>query len=90
MTLSQNEIKRVMVLERLFGGSMSSAEAAEFLGVTCRQLRRLKSKYARKGAAGLVHGNRGRKPIHALSQEVKTAVVRLFEEKLNVPLGESH
>jgi transposase len=39
----------VKVLERLLGGSMSSAEAAEILGVTCRQLRRLKSKYAKEG-----------------------------------------
>jgi hypothetical protein len=46
VTLTQKELKRVKVLERLLGGSMSSAEAAEILGVTCRQLRRLKSKYA--------------------------------------------
>jgi transposase len=81
VTLTQNELKRVKVLERLLGGSMSSAEAAEILGVTCRQLRRLKSKYAKEGAAGLVHGNRGRKPKHALSEEVKTKVIRLAEEK---------
>jgi transposase len=81
VTLTRNELKRVKVLERVSGGGMSNAEAAESLGVTCRQLRRLKSKYAQEGEKGLIHGNRGRKPKHALPQEVKTEVLRLFEEK---------
>jgi transposase InsO family protein len=41
----------------------------------------LKSKYAQEGETGLIHGNRGRKPKHALPREVKTEVLRLFEEK---------
>ncbi|MDR1376656.1 MAG: helix-turn-helix domain-containing protein [Synergistaceae bacterium] len=81
VTLTQNELKRVKVLERLLGGSMSRAEAAESLGVTCRQLRRLKSKYTREGEKGLIHGNKGRKPKHSLSQGVKSQVLCLFEEK---------
>jgi transposase len=81
VTLSQDELKRVKVMERLLSGSMSSGEAAETLGVTSRQLRRVKSKYIEKGAEGLIHGNRGRKPRHSLSQEVKSQVLRLFEEK---------
>jgi transposase len=81
VTLTQKELKRVKVLERLLDGRMSSAEAAESLGVTCRQLRRLKSKYTQEGEKGLIHGNRGREPKHALSEEVRTTVVRLFEEK---------
>jgi transposase len=60
---------------------MNNADAAETLGVTTRQLRRLKSKYAQKGEEGLIHGNRGRKPKHALTEEVKSEVLRLFEEK---------
>jgi transposase len=81
VTLTRDELKRVKVLERVAGGSMSNAEAAETLGITCRQLRRLKSKYAQKGEEGLIHGNRGRKPKHALTEEVRSEVLRLFEEK---------
>jgi transposase len=81
VTLTRNELKRVKVLERLASGSMSNAEASETLGVTCRQLRRLKSKYSQEGEEGLIHGNRGRKPKHALPLEVKSEVLRLFEEK---------
>jgi transposase len=83
VTLTQRELKRVKVLERVAGGSMNMREAAETLGITCRQLRRLKSKYAQEGETGLIHGNRGRKPHHALSKETISEVVRLFEEKYN-------
>jgi transposase len=60
---------------------MTNEEAASVLGVTLRQLRRLKSKYAQEGAAGLVHGNRGHKPPHALPKGIKTEVLRLYSEK---------
>jgi transposase len=81
VTLTQDELKRVKVLERVSGGSMSMKEAAETLGITCRQLRRLKSQYTQEGETGLIHGNRGRNPYHALSKETISEVVRLFEEK---------
>ena len=81
VTLSREELKRAKVLERLSSGSMTNGEVSSVLGVTCRQLRRLKSKYTQEGAAGLVHGNRGHKPPHALPEELKTQVLRLYNEK---------
>jgi transposase len=79
--LSQNELKRVKVLERVLCGSMTHTEGAASLGVTCRQLRRVKAKYTEKGEAGLIHANTGRKPKHALSEAIKQEVIRLYEEK---------
>jgi transposase len=81
VTLSKTELRRVKVLERLLGGIMSHSEAAASMGVSSRQLRRIKSKYVTEGEQGLIHGNRGRKPKHTLSEELKQEVVRLYEEK---------
>lgn len=81
VTLTREELKRLKVLERVSSGSMSFREGAEHLGVTERQLRRLRKKYNEKGAEGLIHGNRGQRPAHALSEEIKSQVVKLFEEK---------
>jgi transposase len=81
VTLSKTELKRVKVLERLLGGIMSHSEAAVILGISSRQLRRLKTKYVQEGEQGLIHGNRGRKPKHTLSEEIKQEVIRLYEEK---------
>jgi len=60
---------------------MSHFDAAASLGVTSRQLRRLKNEYVMEGEQGLIHGNRGRKPKHALSEILKQEVIRLFDEK---------
>jgi transposase len=81
ISMSRDELKRVKVLERLLGDSMTSGEAAESLGVTVRQLRRLKSSYKQSGELGLIHGNRGRKPAHTLPEECKLEVLRLYGEK---------
>ena len=78
--MSKKELKRVKVLERLLCGVISFSDAAASLGVTSRQLRRLKTKYVQEGEEGLIHGNRGRKPKHTLSEELKREVIRLYEE----------
>jgi transposase len=81
MTLSRYELKRVKVLERVLSGSMSYAEGADTLGVSSRQLRRLKTKYLEEGESGLIHGNRGRKPKNTIPEELRRKVVNLYEEK---------
>lgn len=79
--LSGEDLKRLTVLERVTSGSMNFREGAEHLGMTERQLRRLRKKYNEKGAAGLIHGNRDRRPAHALNEEIQSRVVTLFAEK---------
>jgi transposase len=81
LTLSMDELKRAKVLERVGGGRMTNEEGAESLGMTPRQFRRLKARYAAEGAKGLAHRNRGRKPAHAITDEIKLKVRRLYEEK---------
>ena len=84
--MSKNELKRVKVLERVLSGSMTPSEAAASLGVTCRQLRRLKIKYIEEGEIGLIHGNRGRKPKHALPEKLRKDVLRLYEENITTAI----
>ena len=79
--MTENDLKRLKVLERVASGAMNFQEGAQSLKITERQLRRLRQRYKEEGAKGLIHGNRGRKPSHALTEEMKAQVVRLFEEK---------
>ncbi|MDR3164556.1 MAG: ISNCY family transposase [Synergistaceae bacterium] len=79
--MSRNELKRVKVLERVLSGSMTLAEGTETLGVSSRQLRRLKTKYIEEGEGGLIHGNVGRKPKNTISEELRRKVVSLYKEK---------
>ena len=79
--MSGQELKRMKVLERVFSSSMSNEEGAMTLGISLRQLMRLKRKYAQEGAEGLIHANRGRKPKHATPEQVRQQVIHLHAEK---------
>jgi transposase len=77
VTLGRREQKRALVLNRVLAGGMTNGEAAVVLGVSVRQVKRLRTRYRQAGPAGLVHGNRGRRPWQAVAPEVATQVVTL-------------
>jgi transposase len=77
ITLNTQEQKRVMVLPRLVVGQLTAAEAAVLLKLSERQVRRLCAAYRKEGAAALAHGNRGRKPVQAIREEVRHQVIEL-------------
>lgn len=81
LTLSQKEQKRLKVLNELERGRMVMREAAEVLGVSERHGWRLLAAYRKEGAAGLAHGNRGRKPAHRLSDPIRDRVIELAQGK---------
>jgi len=51
------------------------------LGCTTRHLNRLIKKYKTSGIEGFIHGNKGRTPAHALSDETKADIVDLYKNK---------
>ena len=75
--LGARQERRRQVLGLLLAGEVSVRQAAEVLGVSERQVKRLKAAYRRAGSAALVHGNRGRTPWHALPAELRARVVEL-------------
>ncbi|HAW11053.1 MAG TPA: hypothetical protein DCX12_08340 [Chloroflexi bacterium] len=77
VTLSHTEQQRLLVLDDLEAGIVISAAAAELLGISVRQVRRLRAAYRERGAAALAHGNRGRRPAHALDPALAARVVQL-------------
>ena len=69
--------RRALVLTRLVAGKVDEAEAALLLGLSARSIRRLRAQYIERGPASLAHGNRGRRPAHALDPALAGRVVRL-------------
>ena len=65
------------MLNSVLEHQLPAAQAAEILGVSERHAWRLLAAYRREGAAALAHGNRGRKPRNAVSDEAADAVVQL-------------
>ena len=81
VTLNQREQARLQVLNSVMEYQLPRAQAAELLGISERQVRRILAAYRRDGAAALVHGNRGRKPRNAVPEDVAAATVILASEK---------
>lgn len=77
ITLSRTEQRRLLVLNHLESGDLVNAQAASLLGLSVRQVRRLRGTYRQRGASALVHGNRGRRPGHALDPALVARVVEL-------------
>jgi transposase len=73
--------RRARVLNDVLAGRLTSGEAATVLGLSERQVKRLKAAYRRAGPAALVHGNTGRAPWHALPAAVRARVVELARGK---------
>jgi transposase len=80
VTLSMNEIKRVYVLQQVQDHHLTGRQAAERLGISLRQVRRLIAKYRAQGAPGLVHGNRGRAPHNRLDEALRARIRQLAQE----------
>ena len=76
LTLNQQEQTRLQVLNTVLKYQLPMAQAAELLGVSERHAWRLLAAYRREGAAALAHGNRGRKPRNAVSDDEAAAVVQ--------------
>jgi transposase len=81
VTLTRAELKKVLVVEKILDGRMTNREGAKALGLSIRQIIRLKNRLSEGGAQALAHRNRGRKPIHTLSDDVKQRVVELYTAK---------
>jgi transposase len=65
------------VVTRLIASKVDPSEAAPLLGLSVRSIRRLRARYLDAGPAALAHGNRGRRPIHALDPATSERVVHL-------------
>ncbi len=81
VTLSMEEIKRGYVLQQVEEKKLSGREAAQRLGLSLRQTRRLLVKYRQAGAAGLAHGNRGREPNNRVNEAVRKKIQELSEKE---------
>ncbi len=75
--MTAKEQHRAWVLAKILQGELSMPAGAERLGLSERQLWRLRAAYEQRGPAGLVHGNRGRPSGRRIEAAVRARVVEL-------------
>lgn len=81
VTLTMNEIKRLHLMQKIVDSQMTAPQAAELLGLSVRQVRRLVAKFRQQGAPGIVHGNRGRTPSNQIKNDVRSKILELAENQ---------
>ena len=75
ITLNSREQRRAQVLGWLVAGRLSTQEAQQVLGVSRRQLQRLKRAMLSDGPGALAHGNRGRPSGMRLADQTRARVL---------------
>jgi len=86
--MSGRELGRVEVLARVRSRELRVVDAARLMGVSYRQGKRLWKRYREKGAAGLKHGNAGRRSNRAHPEGFRRQVLARVREKYGGPVGE--
>lgn len=79
--MSERQWKRLDVIRRVSKGLMTTVAAAVVLGLSDRQVRRIRDAFKEGGRAALVHGNRERSPSNRLDEKLRRRVVRLARRK---------
>lgn len=75
--MSAKERLRIQVLSQVSDGTLSLAEGAAWLGLSYRQLRRVKARHDRDGDGGLVHRLRGKASNRLTDLPVREKVLGL-------------
>jgi transposase len=85
--MSEEEVRRSEVLSRVMKGQLRLTEASELLNISYRQAKRLKRRYQKQGAKGLVHGNVGRASNRARPQKFRKKVLARVREHYGGGVG---
>jgi len=77
----RKELTRVTVVQQLMDGLHTTKKAAQILGLSERQVKRLKKGLVNNGPSALPHGNRGRSPAHTIPE----SVLQVLQSSLLLP-----
>ena len=77
--MSVKELRRLHVIQQVLERKMKQVQAAEVLGLSDRQIRRLVKRVGTEGERGLIHRSRGRPSNCAMGGKVKARVLRLYQ-----------
>jgi transposase len=79
--MTTEQWKRRDAIRRVGEGALTVGMAAQILGLTARQVRRVVRRFEKGGPETLVHGNTGRSPAHRANDEIRRQVVTLMRGK---------
>lgn len=82
LRMSGKERFRLVEMEMVAEGRQSLKGAAERMGISYRQVKRIWRRYLASGAQGLVHAGRGRRSNRGYGTEVRADCLAVYRERL--------
>lgn len=79
--LKMEENNKYLTIKKLVENDGNKKRAAIALGCSIRHINRMIKGYKEKGKEYFLHGNRGRKPVHALDDNTRKMIVDLYRTK---------
>ena len=86
--MSSKELKRLGVLARVEKEALKLVNAAEILGLSYRQVKRIWGRFQEEGAEGLQHRSVGRESGRSKPKKFRLKVLRLVRQKYSGEVGE--
>jgi transposase len=77
ISLTREQHDRLDTINKANAGFITVREAAEKLGISERQVQRLKKEVKENGPAALIHKNSNRIPAHAIADEQKAKILEI-------------
>ena len=84
LLMSVKELERKRLLEQVEDGRLTLGHAAQVMGVSYRQAKRINVQFKKHGAKGLIHGNRGRRSNRRYPDAFRAKVFKRYRERYQV------
>jgi hypothetical protein len=81
ITMSRRETKRLHIIHQALDKRITQSKAADLIGLSSRQLRRMIKRVRKEGDDGISHRSRGRASNRRLPQKVKDKVLKLYRNQ---------
>ena len=81
IVMRQKELNRLHVIQKVIDKGSGQVEAADILGLSDRQVRRLVKKVRVEGDKGIVHKLRGVPSKRAIDERVRNKIIAVYREK---------
>jgi hypothetical protein len=78
LTMSHKELTKYDIIKRLLRKDINGTTAAELIGLSIRQTKRLKAAVKKYGPEALIHGNRGRQSNRRLPDKERQKIIKLL------------
>ena len=80
LVMTRKEAKRLHVIRKVIEGEVSQTNAAEMLGLSTRQVRRIMERIGEEGDGGVIHRLRGAVSNRKTADRVKDKIIRLYRK----------